>query len=180
MKLHHPQLKSALPALTRLAVAVATGKGARGAVVLYGTNGCGKTRIANAIKGAFNDRRMDLPEYRRNGTTERDADVVIPNCLFVHWPSAVDGIKKEQWIIFENCQCEYFVILDDIGAEHDPSGIGLEKLYLILNRREHMHTLITTNFSPADWETKFEKRIASRLMRNATHIDLSQVSDYNA
>jgi DNA replication protein DnaC len=122
---------------------------------------------------------MSIGPVSRGATSHEEAECRLADCLFVHWPSAVDGIKSDQWLVFEDCCVEYFVILDDIGAEHDPSGIGLEKLYLILNRRENMRTLITTNYSPEAWKGKFEKRIASRLFRNATHIDLSKVPDYS-
>lgn len=179
MKLHHPQLKGALEPLVKLVLAITDPKSIGGVFILFGSNGCGKSHVAHGIEAIFKDRRMKIGPTHVSSTSEHEADCKIVESRFVHWPSAVEGIKKEQWIIFEDCCAEYFVTLDDIGAEHDPSGIGLEKLYLILNRREFKHTLITTNFPPQEWESKFERRIASRLFRNATHIDLSEVPDYS-
>lgn len=180
MELHHPQLKEALTPLFSLVYRMCNPNMPAGILVMHGPNGCGKTKIARAIHGIFKSNRMNIGPVHRDATSEQEAECSIVNCEFVHWPTAVAEIKTSQWIVFENCMVEYFVILDDIGAEHDPSGIGLEKLYLILNRRERRHTLITTNFGPGEWESKFERRIASRLFRNATHIDLSEVPDYNS
>jgi DNA replication protein DnaC len=70
-------------------------------------------------------------------------------------------------------------IIDDIGAEHDPSGYGREQLYLILSRREFRWNIITTNLNPSGWHERIERRIASRLYRNADHLDMSNVPDFS-
>lgn len=176
---HHPRLESAIPELTRFVLALHEPKVRCGITVLFGSNGCGKSHIAKRIKEIFENNRLTIGPTSVAATSETEADCKIVECVFVHWPTAIDEIKKDQWHIFERCCVEYFVILDDIGAEHDPSGIGLEKLYLILNQRENKPTLVTTNFPPAQWKSKFEPRIASRLFRNSTHIDLSGVPDYS-
>lgn len=149
-------------------------------LIIYGANGCGKSHAAKAVRDWFNAVRMLIGPAHRTATSDRESECSIVDCCYVNWPEAVEGIKKEQWLVFENLAVEYLAIIDDIGAEHDPSGIGLEKLYLILNRRERMHTIITTNFPPSAWEGKFEKRITSRLFRDTVHVDLTKVPDYHA
>jgi DNA replication protein DnaC len=179
MKFNHRQLKEAVPKLTRF-VFDFIGLQDGGVLIIHGPNGCGKTHLAKAIHRLFNANRFKIGPVHCDATTESESEVKIADSRFVHWPTVIDGIKKEQWLIFEWCVVEYLIVLDDIGAEHDPSGIGLEKLYLIINRRERKHTLITTNYPPSEWESKFERRIASRMFRNATHIDLSEVPDFNS
>jgi DNA replication protein DnaC len=147
-------------------------------VVIYGQNGCGKTHAIRAFKSWFDHVRLNIgPQVV---TTEDGEDAVMPDCCYRMWPAVVDGFKRDQWLIVDALMHSYLTIIDDIGAEHDPSRIGVEKLYLILSRREFKNTLITTNFPPGEWGNKFEQRIASRLFRNTTHIDLSDVPDYNA
>lgn len=148
-------------------------------VILYGPNGCGKTHIARSVVKWFNAVRLKIGPVMVEGDALRESDAQLPDCTFENWPAIVAGFKRDQWLIVDALLCDYLVILDDIGAEHDPSGIGLEKLYLMLNRRENKHTLITTNYSPSEWESKFERRIASRLFRNSTHVDLSDVPDFS-
>lgn len=100
--------------------------------------------------------------------------------MFFNWPAVVDGFKQSRWEVIEDMIPSQLLVLDDLGAEHDPSKIGTEKLYLILERREHCWTVITTNVSPDSWELKFERRVSSRFLRNARHISLADVPDYNA
>lgn len=180
MKLNHPQLNDAIPTLAKFLMDLRYPTRPSGCFVLYGVNGCGKTHIANKLKDIFVSLRLNIGPVNHPANFENEAEVKIPDCLFVHWPKAIDGMKSDQWLVFQEAETEYFVILDDIGAEHDPSGAGLEKLYLILNRREFKRTLITTNFPPDQWDKKFEKRIASRLFRHSTRINLSEVPDYNS
>lgn len=148
-------------------------------LVMYGPNGCGKTHAARALNHWFKQVRMQIGPMSVR-TDEGGEDAKLVESRFVNWAECVDGIKKDQWLVFDHLANECLAILDDIGAEHDPSGIGREKLYMILSRRETMHTIITTNFAPSEWPKKFENRIASRLFRNSVHVDLTQVPDYNA
>jgi hypothetical protein len=47
-----------------------------------------------------------------------------------------------------------WLIIDDLGAGHDPSGVGTDKLCQVLSRREEMWTLITTNIMPVAWQVQ--------------------------
>lgn len=92
----------------------------------------------------------------------------------------VDGFKQGQWDVIDTLIDDFLVVIDDIGAEHDPSKIGMEKLCQVLSRRENKFTVITTNITIDQWPEKFDERVFSRLNRNTTLIDLSEVPDYNA
>jgi DNA replication protein DnaC len=70
------------------------------------------------------------------------------------------------------------LLLDELGGGHDPSRVGVDKLCQVLSRRETRWTLITTNILPAAWEQAFDRRVASRLLRNSTLVDLSDVPDF--
>lgn len=98
--------------------------------------------------------------------------------IYANWPDVVDGFKEGAWGIVDDLIESTVTIIDDIGAEHDPSRIGVEKLYRILTPRELKWNVFTTNSPPEEWEEKFERRIASRFFRNADHVDLSNVPDF--
>jgi DNA replication protein DnaC len=53
-----------------------------------------------------------------------------------------------------------------------------DKLCQVMERRRHEFTVITTNISPAQWNQRFDIRIADRLMRSSTIIDLTGVPSY--
>lgn len=142
-------------------------------VVVYGGVGNGKTRTGKALSRWVNRAAINLPLVSGDGAGGRLC------CAFViHWPSVVDDFKKGYWDLDEALEADLLVI-DDIGAEHDPSGIGREKLYQLLERREGKWDYITTNIVPDEWKNKFEFRIADRLFRNATHVDFTRVPSYS-
>lgn len=143
-------------------------------VVIYGENGCGKSHIAKCVFRWANRIAHKLPPVKL-----AEDEFGIPSTALHNWPAIVDGFKREQWSVIDDLESATLLILDDIGAEHDPSKIGVEKLYILLSRREFKWNIITTNVVPGAWDEKFERRIASRLFRNAHHIDLSEVPDYS-
>lgn len=179
MKVNHQQILTLLHSTLTFSLAIRSFTTKGYLLVIYGGNGCGKSHAARAIKRWFSGIRMSLGPMPCTNE-EGEADCKIPDVIYRNWPSVVSGFKRDQWLVCDHLIGEYLTIIDDIGAEHDPSGIGLEKLYLILNRRERKYTLITTNYPPSEWEAKFERRIASRLFRNAVHVSLDNVPDFNA
>lgn len=147
-------------------------------LLIYGSNGSGKTHAAKCLYRWFNHVRMSIgpvPSIDEEGTE----NLLIPDATMVNWVETVANFKKGEWNIIDRLINDYLVILDDIGAEHDPSGIASEKLYLILSKREFKHTIITTNIPPSKFPDRFEQRIASRLFRNTIDVDLSDVQDFS-
>lgn len=142
--------------------------------MIIGENGAGKSHIANRIAYWAQRIAMKIPMV-----DHPDIGLGSPSVAYALWPDIVDGFKKDQWDVVDDIQKAALLILDDIGAEHDPSKIGVEKLYILLSRREFKWNIITTNVAPSAWPEKFERRISSRLFRNAEHVDLSQVPDYS-
>lgn len=145
--------------------------------MIFGDNGTGKTRMAKLISRWAQRVAIKLPLVTDQLGTQ--GNMSIPSVSFASWPDVVDGFKRDEWQLLEDLQAATMLIIDDIGAEHDPSKIGVEKLYVLLNRREFRWNVFSTNVIPEQWPEKFERRIASRLFRNAHHIDLSQVPDYS-
>jgi DNA replication protein DnaC len=71
-----------------------------------------------------------------------------------------------------------FLVLDDLGAEKD-SEHALTTLYLIIDRRnrDELPTVVTTNYTPDEIESRLGARIASRLADMKT-ISLMKICDY--
>lgn len=141
-------------------------------MVIYGNNGNGKTHVTRCVHRWVCDRALDLPLVA--GTE----GAKIADSMFVNWAERVDDFRGGDWDIEEMVEAT-LLVLDDIGAEHDPSKFSVEKLYLILERRAARWTLITTNLLPAQWEEHFDRRIADRLFRNTEHVDFSAVPSYS-
>jgi DNA replication protein DnaC len=147
-------------------------------LLIWGSNGAGKSHTAKAIHRWANAVKLKLP---LDPIQNEDGDTYqLTTAQYLLWPKVVDGFKRGDWSVIDNAVEQSLVVLDDIGAEHDPSGIGREKLYYILERRECRFTVMTTNVPEPSWDVKFEKRIASRFLRNCVIVDLSGVPDFCA
>lgn len=142
-------------------------------LLLFGGSGNGKTHVAKAIINYVNNYKIGRPWATPSGrVVHADAD-------FVNWPRMVDKMVNGGWERFESLVKTHCIAVDDIGAEHDPKGFSVEKLYRILNEREDRYTIITTNVGADEWHTRFEKRIASRFLRNSIVVDMTEVPDFN-
>jgi DNA replication protein DnaC len=177
MKLHHPQLQVARHEVYKFCCEYAKCPKRGKSLVIYGDNGTGKSRISRCIAQWAKRIAINLPLVVDQLGTQ--GNMSIPSVSFASWPEVVDGFKRDEWQLLEDMQAASMLVIDDIGAEHDPSKIGVEKLYVLLNRREFRWNVFSTNVTPDNWPEKFERRISSRLFRNAHHIDLSQVPDYS-
>lgn len=172
LKITHPQLLRLEDQVWAFASGYAKTPARGKTLVLYGENGCGKTRTARALHRWASSIAKLIP------MVDADESIQLARTNYGHWPAIVDGFKKQRFnATDELMDCELCCI-DDIGAEHDPSGFGSEQLYLLLCRREFKWNVLTTNLPPAEWDSRLERRIASRLFRNSEHVDLSNVPDF--
>jgi len=141
--------------------------------VLVGANGCGKTHslnaVANWIAKVGHGIQYEVPPNK----------ITYVMAESWHWPSLVDKLKSGQWDLVTELIEAGVLLVDELGGEYDPSKMASEKFSSILSHRENKWNMITTNIMMGDWERIMERRIASRLFRNATIIDLSQVPDYS-
>lgn len=143
-------------------------------IIAYGENGTGKSTVAKGVARWANRMAVHLP------LVVDDQGVRLATCQYVHWPKLMYEMKNGAWDIIDGILPADLLILDDVGGEQDPSRIAVERLYLVLEERVNRWTMITTNFGPDNWETRFERRIASRFLRNSRHVALDQVPDWNS
>jgi DNA replication protein DnaC len=169
----HPKLKE-LEAETGRFCFNAWNSPQRGQLLVFaGSNGTGKTHCAEAVR-----RWLALVGHGKQ-FVKRTNVISHLDCLFWHWPHLLDTFKNGGWDVIDDMFEATVLIIDDLGAGHDPSGVGTDKLCQVLSRREEMWTLITTNLIPAAWQEHFDRRVASRLIRNSILVDLSNVPDYH-
>lgn len=177
MQITHPALITARQQLHKFCADFATSPARGRTIVVYGENGSGKSRLLRQVTKWASLTAQFMPFVIRKDLGDATGLAWVKSC---HWPSVVDEFQKRQDIgIMDELMDASLMVADDIGAEHDPSGFGREQLYLLLSRREFRWNLFSTNFPPDGWNEKLERRIASRLFRNAEHIDLSKVPDFS-
>lgn len=139
-------------------------------LVLAGHTGCGKSHTLHRIMSFA--RSASFAAFQSGNWRN------IPSTHMLHWPSAVDSLRKQDDSWLSNAFNSDLLALDEIGGADDPWQSGTDKLCQILTRRENLFTIATTNIEPAAWEEKFDVRIADRFLRNSVIVDLTEVQSY--
>lgn len=142
-------------------------------LVLVGESNCGKTHVARRVHNFCRCAGMKAFE-----TGKWDKGGRVPGSTFVSWPEQTDQFKEGNYGVIQDLMDDDMVILDDVGAEHDPSKNSADKLCQVLSRRENKFTVVTTNIKMEDWPSKFDTRIADRLLRGSRIIALFGVPSY--
>ncbi len=143
-------------------------------LVIHGNYGTGKSHTLRSVHAWATRLAINLP------CVPGDDGFRLSSSLLLCWPETVHKLQKQEYWITDAAIEADLLLIDDIGAEHDPSKFGCEQLYLILERRERKWTIITTNATPETWEDKFERRVASRLIRNTDIVSTEDVPDWNS
>lgn len=134
---------------------------------LLGNSGIGKTHLAREVYRHFMDYSrfelsLDAERYRIDGNTGQ----------YVDWRKFASELRGGSFGRLEDIERDWFVVLDDIGSEHDPSGFIASVLDRICNSRSDITrpkwTLITCNLGLSQIAEKIDTRIADRMLRNGS------------
>lgn len=175
MQANHPQLRSLENSLWAFCKDYAKQPNRGRRLLIFGNNGCGKSHSAKAVYRWASRLAIDLP------LCVGDDGIRLSTAEYVHWQSFIKHMMAtKQWDASEALKDPDLLVLDDIGSEHDPSGFAKSELSLVLEQRETSWMIMTTNFGPDAWDDRFDRRIASRFLRNCDIVDLSRVPDWGA
>ena len=112
------------------------------------------------------------PRYETIGSPRRRGG-------FIGWRKIVDQLRNGDYGIMDAVCNDWFVALDDIGAER-ASDFSVSKLDQIIDARLGKWTVITCNFTREEIAEHMDVRIASRLGRaNDVIVDNISVLDYS-
>lgn len=143
------------------------GKTEHHSLLMAGPMGLGKSHLAYAI-GA---------ELRRQGYSTMF--IAADDFLRLIKETFERGTDLSERTIFEMIEQVDLLIFDEIGAEYNNQkgefeSWASEKILKVVDLREDLPTIFTTNYSPADFEKKYGRtqggRIVSRMMAGAKKI----------
>jgi hypothetical protein len=145
-------------------------------LVLIGNTGVGKTHTAQCLfrfaqSAAFT--AFDSGHWRKQ----------FPNSGYYRWPEICKGFEEKEYSAVSDMFGLGLVVIDDAGAEYGTSTPWIkdnatDQLCQVLSRREHKFTILTSNIESGQWESRFDKRVADRLLRNSQVIDLTALKSY--
>ena len=139
---------------------------------LLGRSGTGKTHLARGITRFF---KTMATIYIEPGTGAH----LIRRGGFIGWRKVVDHLRDGDYGIMDAVSNDWFVALDDIGAER-ASDFSVSKLDQVVDARLGKWTVITCNFSREEIAEHMDVRIASRLGRGKNvMVDGIYVRDYS-
>jgi len=143
-------------------------------LLFTGPPGCGKTHLAMATlrelirQGKIGDQKSEVGDQRSEvGPSPNQAEMAfttVPELLLEIRSSFGNNPSASEDEIISKYSGVKVLILDDLGAEK-ASDFAIQSLYLVIDRRnrELKPTIVTTNLSLAEIETRLNGRIASRL-----------------
>ena len=139
---------------------------------LLGRSGTGKTHLARGITHFF---KAEAAIYIEPGTGAH----LSRRGGFIGWRKVVDHLRDGDYGIIDVVCNDWFVALDDIGAEK-ASDFSVSKLDQVIDARLGKWTVITCNFSREEIAQHMDVRIASRLGRGKNVIvDGICIRDYS-
>lgn len=147
------------------------------ALTLCGVSGTGKTFLADSI---LNELGRD--KWGQLGNVQefiRGNELVRATFMRRDWRKVSDGFKAGNYEIVEDLESAFLVMLDDIGADHDPSGVGVSKLDRVLRSRTGKWTILTCNLTLPQISEKLDTRIASFLIRDGNTVCEINAPDYS-
>ena len=141
---------------------------------LLGTSGAGKTYLARKVWRWFSH-----SSFFRSSIDDDTKEIIYPGS-WCNWPRlAGELLGNSGYGRLEDLQTEKLTILDEIGADRDPSGHVRDCMSRLLSGRVGKWTLITSNKSLGDVDRDIDTRVASRMLRDGSIVVEVDVSDFS-
>ena len=151
-------------------------------MVLQGHTGTGKTHLAfAAVRDVLKRTNYQIQYQNNNQTAYRSIQIV-----FCSWPLLMeqikdgfndDKIKKDTDKTIAALKTADIAVIDDLGAERD-TEFNFEQIDRLMQVREDLATIITTNQSYSELKEKYDDRTVSRIQAHSALIKFDHVQDY--
>lgn len=168
-----PQLTKMLDAAKRFACAMKAGAPPHW-LCLLGPSGAGKTHLAKCITRFWRGKAGWWTLRGRAGDVPQ-----LKESRFVSWRAFIDRQKAGEFSEIQTIIRLPFVVLDDLGAEHDPNGFAKSRLDRVADERLGKWTVFTSNLLLNQIAKEIDPRVSSRMIRGANVVIEVATTDYN-
>jgi hypothetical protein len=143
---------------------------------IIGTSGVAKTMVATRLF-QWADRCASQAPAGSSLARHYGHLAYLPHRIY--WPGFIQQLRGgKAFDLREDMKRWPVLLLDDIGAERDPSGYSLEELNTLLGCRDGKWTLLTSNLTLDTLET-LDRRIVSRMIRGHNRVVTVETIDYS-
>lgn len=142
-------------------------------VMLIGQSGTGKTRMA--------ERMNFLASRSAIWCWEQKWWPAPPRIVWVEW-AKIASLPQDEFKRWCDGMCDVgLIFLEDVGAEIDKfkSAESTERFREVMNDCKNKWLFITSNVMPEHWSSRWDERIADRLLRNSRVIALRETPRYD-
>jgi len=168
--------------------AIHLSKGDNTHMILQGHTGSGKTHLAFAtVRDVFDRTKYRVKYQKRQPSTNEMVDAYRNiEIVFCSWPLLMkrikdgfndESIKKMADKTVSALQTADIAVIDDLGAERD-TDFNFEQIDNLMQVREDLPLIVTTNESFDELAEKYDERTVSRIKAHSALIKFDDVADY--
>lgn len=140
-------------------------------LTLLGQSGVGKTHTARAMY-ALAKKRLGFQLCPRLGIEQ------FRTFRFFNWTEACGRMRDGEHDLVKAMRAVDLLVLDDIGAEYDPSGYVTSQLYRVIDGRMGKWTILTSNLTLAQINDTLDQRIADRMLRDGNKVQTVEAKSW--
>lgn len=134
-------------------------------LMFAGEVGVGKSHLAKCIADGVMDKTVTESEYKQGKRGYNAIFISVPKLLRKIRATYNDKSEVSEEQIYQTLEKVDLLVLDDLGVEKQ-SEWATERIFDLIDSRQGMHTIFTTNIAYSDLEQLKGERDFSRILGN--------------
>lgn len=147
-------------------------------LTISGLCGTGKTMLAKQLFDKSKPVNPGAASLWVHDMSLREEDRRRPRCVWLTAADFAKRIREKEFDLPEYLRADWLVVIDDLGAERDPTAFVADSIYRLCNGRMGKWTVFTSNLDLPEIARQIDERVASRLIRDGNIFHRITAKDY--